>query len=46
VKIEPGKHTTEEAINKQLNDKERVYAALEIDNLKSKNFFHCFRLSI
>lgn len=34
VFIEPGKHYTEDAINKQLNDKERVYAALESDHLK------------
>lgn len=35
VLIEPGKHYTEDAINKQLNDKERVLAALEIEHLKS-----------
>jgi metal-sulfur cluster biosynthetic enzyme len=29
VKIFPGSHQTEDAINKQLNDKERVAAALE-----------------
>jgi metal-sulfur cluster biosynthetic enzyme len=29
VKIYPGTHQTEDAINKQLNDKERVAAALE-----------------
>ena len=34
VLVEPGKHFTEEAINRQLNDKERVYAALESDHLK------------
>ena len=34
VLIEPGKHMTEDAINKQLCDKERVYAALEADGLK------------
>lgn len=34
VKVEEGKHDTEDAINKQLNDKERVYAALEADTLK------------
>jgi metal-sulfur cluster biosynthetic enzyme len=34
VFIEPGKHYTESAINKQLNDKERVLAALESDHLK------------
>ena len=33
IMIEPGKHATEEAINKQLNDKERVAAALENDQL-------------
>jgi metal-sulfur cluster biosynthetic enzyme len=34
VLIEPGKHYTEDAVNKQLNDKERVYAALESEHLK------------
>ncbi len=34
--IEKGKHDTEEDINKQLNDKERVLAALENANLSSK----------
>ena len=29
VTIAPGTHATEDAINKQLNDKERVHAALE-----------------
>lgn len=29
----PGTHSTEEAVNKQLNDKERVAAALENPNL-------------
>ena len=29
IKISPGTHTSEESINKQLNDKERVAAALE-----------------
>jgi len=33
VKISPGSHASEEAINKQLNDKERVAAALENTNL-------------
>uniref|UniRef100_A0A7S0J9M0 MIP18 family-like domain-containing protein n=1 Tax=Calcidiscus leptoporus TaxID=127549 RepID=A0A7S0J9M0_9EUKA len=33
IKITPGKHEQESAINKQLNDKERVAAALENDNL-------------
>eukprot|EP00310_Coccolithus_braarudii_P013384 CAMPEP_0183353646 /NCGR_PEP_ID=MMETSP0164_2-20130417/34252_1 /TAXON_ID=221442 /ORGANISM="Coccolithus pelagicus ssp braarudi, Strain PLY182g" /LENGTH=164 /DNA_ID=CAMNT_0025526349 /DNA_START=30 /DNA_END=524 /DNA_ORIENTATION=+ len=33
IKIAPGKHEQEVAINKQLNDKERVAAALENDNL-------------
>jgi hypothetical protein len=36
VLIEPGKHYTEDAINKQLNDKERVYAAMESEHLRSK----------
>ena len=34
VLIEPGKHYTEDAINKQLQDKERVFAAYENDNVK------------
>jgi len=29
VQLTPGSHATEEAVNKQLNDKERVAAALE-----------------
>lgn len=29
VKIEPGTHASEQSINKQLRDKERVCAALE-----------------
>jgi metal-sulfur cluster biosynthetic enzyme len=33
VKIEPGTHVSEHAINKQLEDKERVRAALENDHL-------------
>ena len=33
ISIAPGTHASEEAINKQLNDKERVAAALENDNL-------------
>lgn len=33
VKITPGSHQTEDAINKQLNDKERVAAALENSHL-------------
>ena len=33
ILISPGAHASEEAINKQLNDKERVAAALENDNL-------------
>lgn len=33
VKISKGSHSTEDAINKQLNDKERVAAALENPNL-------------
>lgn len=33
VKVTKGSHDTEEAINKQLNDKERVSAAIENPNL-------------
>ena len=33
VRIEPGTHMQEESVNKQLNDKERVSAALENANL-------------
>ena len=33
VNVTPGKHASEHAVNKQLNDKERVAAALENDNL-------------
>lgn len=33
VEISPGSHQSEEAINKQLNDKERVAAALENSHL-------------
>ncbi|CDW74896.1 UNKNOWN [Stylonychia lemnae] len=36
VMIEKGKHDTEQEINKQLNDKERVLAALENANLSIK----------
>ena len=35
VKIEKGKHYTEDAINKQLKDKERVCAALENKSMRS-----------
>jgi metal-sulfur cluster biosynthetic enzyme len=35
VSITPGTHASEAAVNKQLNDKERVAAALENDNLLS-----------
>ena len=34
VYVEPGKHYTEDAINKQLNDKERVFAALDNEQLR------------
>ncbi len=34
VYIEPGKHYLEDSINKQLNDKERVFAAFENDQIK------------
>ncbi|CAO2819686.1 unnamed protein product [Amaranthus hypochondriacus] len=33
IRIAPGTHATEAAVNKQLNDKERVAAALENPNL-------------
>ena len=33
VAVTPGTHASEAAVNKQLNDKERVAAALENDNL-------------
>ena len=33
VNVTPGTHASEAAVNKQLNDKERVAAALENDNL-------------
>lgn len=33
VRITPGSHNTEEAINRQLADKERVAAAIENPNL-------------
>lgn len=35
VMITPGKHAQEHDVNKQLNDKERVAAALENDNLRN-----------
>ena len=44
VYIEKGKHETEEDINKQLNDKERVLAALEnagLTNMVNKGLFKC-----
>ena len=33
ININPGTHASEKAVNKQLNDKERVHAALENDRL-------------
>ncbi|RDX99088.1 Protein AE7-like 1 [Mucuna pruriens] len=33
IKVSPGSHADEESVNKQLNDKERVAAALENPNL-------------
>lgn len=33
IAVTPGTHSTEDAVNKQLNDKERVAAALENPNL-------------
>ncbi len=35
LQVTPGSHSTEAAVNKQLNDKERVAAALENPNLFS-----------
>ncbi|XP_042434785.1 protein AE7-like [Zingiber officinale] len=34
IRVAPGTHATEAAVNKQLNDKERVAAALENPNLQ------------
>ncbi|GFQ00358.1 mip18 family protein at1g68310 [Phtheirospermum japonicum] len=34
IKVAPGSHASEESVNKQLNDKERVAAALENPNLR------------
>ncbi|KAG6577255.1 Protein AE7-like 1, partial [Cucurbita argyrosperma subsp. sororia] len=34
IKVSPGSHANEESVNKQLNDKERVAAALENPNLR------------
>nr|GLL26321.1 protein AE7-like 1 [Ipomoea trifida] len=34
IKVAPGSHADEESVNKQLNDKERIAAALEIPNLR------------
>ncbi|XVF62027.1 hypothetical protein PTKIN_Ptkin08bG0184000 [Pterospermum kingtungense] len=34
IKVTPGSHADEESVNKQLNDKERVAAALENPNLR------------
>lgn len=34
--VSPGSHASELAVNKQLNDKERVAAALENTNLATK----------
>ncbi|PWA61602.1 hypothetical protein CTI12_AA372290 [Artemisia annua] len=34
IKVAPGSHADEEAVNKQLNDKERVAAAMENPNLR------------
>ena len=35
IKIEKGKHQTEDEINKQLNDKERVLAAMENEAVRA-----------
>ncbi|XP_059284698.1 protein AE7-like 1 isoform X3 [Lycium ferocissimum] len=34
IKVAPGSHADEESVNKQLNDKERVAAAMENPNLR------------
>ncbi|XP_056696942.1 protein AE7-like 1 [Spinacia oleracea] len=34
IKVSPGSHADEESVNKQLNDKERIAAALENPNLR------------
>ncbi|XP_006466788.1 protein AE7-like 1 [Citrus sinensis] len=34
IKVAPGSHADEESVNKQLNDKERIAAALENPNLR------------
>lgn len=34
IKVAPGSHANEESVNKQLNDKERVAAALENPNVR------------
>uniref|UniRef100_A0A915D046 MIP18 family-like domain-containing protein n=1 Tax=Ditylenchus dipsaci TaxID=166011 RepID=A0A915D046_9BILA len=43
VRITPGSHSTEEAINRQLADKERVAAAMENPNLM-KTINNCLRV--
>lgn len=44
VRITPGSHSTEEAINRQLADKERVAAAMENPNLM-QTINNCLRPS-
>mmetsp|Transcript_26257 Transcript_26257/g.46714 ORF Transcript_26257/g.46714 Transcript_26257/m.46714 type:complete len:165 (-) Transcript_26257:451-945(-) len=39
--VTPGTHSTEEAVNKQLNDKERVAAALENSDILSRMVNPC-----
>ncbi|KAF3498989.1 hypothetical protein DY000_02055806 [Brassica cretica] len=34
IRVSPGSHADEDSVNKQLNDKERVVAALENPNLR------------
>jgi hypothetical protein len=36
ITVSPGSHSSEAAVNKQLNDKERVAAAMENPNLVHK----------
>jgi len=39
--VTPGTHATEEAVNKQLNDKERVAAALENSDILTRMVNPC-----
>lgn len=46
VLIESGKHEQQVEINKQLNDKERVLAALENASLLSNNYYFNYTIEI